>query len=172
MVPPSLEISVPESREAGHNTCLFGIPQHIQVPVPQPIGAWYLLLVGVAVEDIVVPLHGGAGPDEHLLKTQALDKLEVALEEAVVGKSAEGSVGGFAGSIDIVGTKVLDGIQIAEVDAVPIGRRAVWAVLLDVHDKEAHVDTVKVLSCGIRGLEIIRSLIRGGEEGFNHLKHD
>jgi hypothetical protein len=58
--------------------------------------------------------------------------------------------------IDIVGPKVFDRVEVAEVDTVLVGAGAVGAVFLDVHHKEADVHTIKLLMVRER---------RGAEEG-------
>ena len=45
----------------------------------------------------------------------------------------------------VVGPEVLDAVQVAEVHGVAVGGGAVAAVLLHVHDKQAHIHTLNVL---------------------------
>lgn len=87
---------------------------------------------------------------EMFLLPLPLDILQVAKQDLVVDSSPEMSR-----------SEEVHAVQVRDVHSSLVGRRAVRAVLLDVHAEEAHICSVDVLKCK-QGFHPVR-------EGLGHL---
>mmetsp|Transcript_2949 Transcript_2949/g.13297 ORF Transcript_2949/g.13297 Transcript_2949/m.13297 type:complete len:236 (-) Transcript_2949:1518-2225(-) len=127
-----------------HDALFLSLPEHLEVPLPQLVALGRLLLLGVAVEDVVLTLERGTRPDEARGEPALLDVLQVADENLVVAVGAKrAALAG--GHLDPRRPKVLDGIEVGEVHAPGVGRGTLAAVLLDVDAQQTDVDALNLL---------------------------
>ena len=123
---------------------LLRLPEHLEVPLAQLVALGRLLLLGVAVEDVVLALEWGARPDETRGEPALLHVLQVSDENLVVAVGAKrAALAG--GHLDAGRPEVFDRVEVGEVHAAGVGRRALAAVLLDVDAQEAHVHALNLL---------------------------
>ena len=52
----ALEEGVKQVGQVDNDALSLGPPQHLEVPVPEPVGAGQLLLLGMHMQDVVIPL--------------------------------------------------------------------------------------------------------------------
>ena len=135
------------------NTALLALDKHVDVPLPEPIVAGSLLVLGLSVEDVVVTLERWASPDVGSREAFVADIVEVGDENLVVD----------------VGTHpprphVVDAIQVRHIDRAGIGRRIFLVVLVDVEAEEHSVNTIQVLEDDntlTAEVELIRIVLEG-----------
>ena len=68
-----------------HDALLLRLPQHLEVPLAKLLRLGRLLLLGVSVQDVILPLERRTGPDEARRESPLLDVLQVANENLAVG---------------------------------------------------------------------------------------
>ena len=127
-----------------HDAFFLRLPEHLEVPLPQLVALGRLLLLGVAVEDVVLTLERGTRPDEARREPALLDVLQVADENLVVAVGAKRAALARR-HLDPRRPKVLDGIEVGEVHAPGVGRGTLAAVLLDVDAQQTDVDALNLL---------------------------
>ena len=120
---------------SGHNDALLlGLLEHVVIPLAEHFILGDELILRVAVEDIVIALGRRTTPDVGSVETTLLDETEVFDKNLVIDSCAEATR-----------LKVVDRVEVRDVDASAVGGWAIMPVLVDVHAKQKDVNAVNLL---------------------------
>mmetsp|Transcript_8064 Transcript_8064/g.23948 ORF Transcript_8064/g.23948 Transcript_8064/m.23948 type:complete len:485 (-) Transcript_8064:1904-3358(-) len=142
------EECVVQIRHIRHRASLLGGAQQGVIPLPQPVRPGGLLLVGVAVQDVVITLQRGTGPDEHGGVAAGLDVRQVRQQQLVVHQRPQ-RTGGHARPRRrhrrLFRAEILHAVDVRQIHPPRVGCWAAVAVLLSVYAVQAHVHALDPL---------------------------